>query len=182
MTSQEIKKLLDPYDGCDLECDGFSRIAGYLLMQNGVSYKTYKGWCCVGGKYLIIPHFWIEADDLTIDYRLGVEGAPHGVFKQSDRPIMHDWVSYEKECEIVLDCNATLFEILTMPNNVPDRIVERLEQFADDLQSGNVSKYPVCTWELRKEEIKCPACGPLSEVFYNLQLQRGMCPKCKTPL
>jgi hypothetical protein len=86
--------LLDPYDELEhLECDGFSRVASYVLARGRVPHRRYAGRCTVGRR-LICPHFWIEirTDEPwggdRIDYRLGMwagEATPHGVFPL-DRP------------------------------------------------------------------------------------------------
>lgn len=93
-----------------LECDGFTRVAHYVLHTNGVSHRCYKGTCTVGDK-TIDPHFWIVAGNLIVDYRLRMwagDDAPHGVFESKKFPN----VKYEGE-EIELNVSAVLFEILT---------------------------------------------------------------------
>jgi hypothetical protein len=84
MTPQEITEVLDQYDDLPLECDGFTRVAHYVLERHNVPHKIQVGYAEFAGR-TISPHFWIEVDSgWVIDYRLRMwlgEDAPHGVFQ-----------------------------------------------------------------------------------------------------
>lgn len=75
--------LLDP---CDVECDGFVRLATTLLHELGVPHTVRVGRL-VGGGVEVPLHFWLEvsAPDGTLlvaDYRARMwcgSQAPHGV-------------------------------------------------------------------------------------------------------
>lgn len=83
MTTDQIRSLLDSYDACEVECDGFTRIAHHVLTNRGIEHDVYCGHVVRGGD-VVSPHFWIRLPDgSTIDYRLRMwtdDTAPHGVF------------------------------------------------------------------------------------------------------
>lgn len=118
----QLKQLLDQYDNCMVECDGFTRIATYALNHAGIPHRIYCGYalCKNGGdEALVSPHFWIEVEDqkgtIIVDYRLrcwcGYK-APHGVrYKETATPNQMS-ISYEGK-QIQLHVNETLFDILT---------------------------------------------------------------------
>ena len=83
----EAKRILDGFDkNLQLECDGFTRVAGYILDQQHVPYRAYVGhvrW----NKKEFQPHWWIVSQGKIIDYRLRMwfgPGAPHGIFPIRD--------------------------------------------------------------------------------------------------
>jgi hypothetical protein len=113
-TSQKylIEGLLGDQDGelAHLECDGFTRVAHYLLQQHGVHHHCFHGSCTVG-ETVVPTHFWIVAGKYTVDYRLRTwvgNNAPHGVF---DHKLFPD-VQYVGQ-EILMNVSAVIFEILT---------------------------------------------------------------------
>ena len=63
--------------------------------------------------YAFAPHYWLEVEEFTIDYRArmwfaGLAGVPHGVFTKSHFPVEYDGD------EIFLDpLPDSLFEVLT---------------------------------------------------------------------
>lgn len=78
-----VRTLLDKYDPCALECDGFTRVAHHVLFKHNVPHHVYVGTVTRGDD--VIPlHYWIELPDGTIvDYRCRMwlgDDAPHGVF------------------------------------------------------------------------------------------------------
>jgi hypothetical protein len=104
-----LARLLDPYDGLKhLECDGFTRVASYVLTEAGIPHRCRAGTCVVGRR-VVDPHLWIEAGGFRIDYRLrrwvGAQ-APHGVFAL-DLP----GVEYTGEA-IELTVTRFLFDVL----------------------------------------------------------------------
>ena len=93
----QLREILDQHDRCRVECDGFIRIAAYVLEQAGIPFKVYTGYAYVRNADdtdddLVNPHWWIEVQDeddltLTVDYRLRMwcgDHAPHGVFYAND--------------------------------------------------------------------------------------------------
>lgn len=91
MPNQEtLEKLLAPLDNTTLECDGFARIASAWLKTAGIEHTVFFGSIKTKDKSFY-PHFWIDVDDLRIDYRarmwLGDEPIiPNGVFAPFDYP------------------------------------------------------------------------------------------------
>lgn len=66
---ERIQAILDPYAEKLplLECDGFTRVASYLLTQNGIEHQCYIGKVeCL--TRTISLHFWIIAGEWTVDY------------------------------------------------------------------------------------------------------------------
>lgn len=108
----KLKKLLDPYDNCALECDGFSRIASYLLTQNNIPHDCFVGHVEFEGR-IVAPHFWIVVGKWTVDYRLRMwlgPTAPHGVF------VANNSIKYVPPFgggTTNLNCTKLIFEILT---------------------------------------------------------------------
>jgi len=72
-----------------LECDGLSRVIHAKLAEQQITHRFMLGK--VGHKYKreVDPHFWIEVEDLMVDFRLGywfqtdpeLEQLPYGVFQ-----------------------------------------------------------------------------------------------------
>lgn len=113
MNEETLTALLDPWDhDCPgLECDGFSRIASYLLRRAGIEHTVMRG--SVRSPWGKIPlHLWIETGEFTVDYRLRMwlgDKAPHGVFDASE----HRRLTYRPEAAIAWFCDDFLFEVLT---------------------------------------------------------------------
>lgn len=117
--AKQIDDLLSPYDGATIECDGFTRIATYLLKQAGIRHRAFAGHVIYqpdnGPALGVNPHFWIEIeqeDDVAIivDYRLRMwvgKDAPHGVFS-----VLQDNVDYIGE-PIELHVPKFIFDILS---------------------------------------------------------------------
>ena len=106
-----LKKLLDQFDRCNVECDGFSHIADYLLTREKIKHRVCFGSVVAAG--IEIPlHYWIEVGDLTVDYRLRMwtnQNAPHGVFVAEDED-----VQYDKRGVWSFKTTKILFDILTL--------------------------------------------------------------------
>ena len=131
----KLKSLLDSYDNCLVECDGFTRIASYLLHKADVKHRVLVGHALVpnaaGDDHdLVRPHFWIEVVDedglvVTVDYRLRCwcgDHAKHGVFYNDEFG-----VDYCPSKELVLEPNDTIFEILTLPSPAATYAANRKE-------------------------------------------------------
>jgi hypothetical protein len=85
----KLSLLLDPLDSAPVECDGMSSLVATLLSKEGVQYQGMSGSIQPTGQSGVIPHFWIEVDDLVIDYRARMwlgdhPEIPHGVFSKAD--------------------------------------------------------------------------------------------------
>ena len=81
--ADRVRLLLDKYDVCSVECDGFTRIAHSVLFRHHVPHHVYVGTVTMGDETIPL-HYWIELPDGTVvDYRLRMwlgDTAPHGVF------------------------------------------------------------------------------------------------------
>ena len=84
--NEKVRGLLAPHeDNKALECDGFTRVASYLLTENNIEHTVMMGSLTLGD--VMEPHFWIvlfETDHI-IDYRARMwfgehDEVPHGVF------------------------------------------------------------------------------------------------------
>ena len=114
MKTSDIRKLLKPYEGLALECDGMTRVVSYLLKENDIPHLTKSGFVEYQGER-VEPHFWIVLEDTgeIIDFRLRMwlgnhDEVSHGIFKEIKYPKMQ----YCGE-EIELTATKTYFEILT---------------------------------------------------------------------
>lgn len=113
-TKEQIEAILAPYDRCPLECDGFTRIASYLLNKHKIAHQTMGGYATWRGK-VVSPHWWIQVGSLVVDYRLRMwcgPDAPHGVVEGGSVEYMGD--------PSPMQCNDVIFEILT--GRVPDEV------------------------------------------------------------
>ena len=115
MTTEKIRKMLGKHDQPGLECDGFTRVASYLLSEEGVGHSVFEGLVKLGSAISVEPHFWIVLDDgMVVDYKLRMWTGdspifPHGVFLMEDFPR----VTYTGQ-EVKLMANKMMFDILTM--------------------------------------------------------------------
>ena len=108
----KITEILKEIEQAPVECDGFARLASYLLTKNKIGHQIMVGSLSTPmGK---IPlHFWVVVDDLIIDYRARMwlgENAPHGVFSNTKPDSF-----YQGEITLLEPTTDTLFEILSMP-------------------------------------------------------------------
>lgn len=76
-----------------VECDGATRIVHLALVRAGVAHECMEGYVLDRhGDAVVQPHYWVEAEDFLIDYRLrlwaGPE-APHGVFLDDEHRGFH---------------------------------------------------------------------------------------------
>lgn len=88
-----LKKLLDPYDeSCrHLECDGFTRVAHYLLDKESIDHDIWFGHIVLNQ----LPHYWItvgEDHSIAVDYRIRMwlKEGPHGIIAADEH---RKWVS-----------------------------------------------------------------------------------------
>ncbi|MNS71915.1 hypothetical protein D3C72_1053070 [compost metagenome] len=124
-------KVLQELDGCNLECDGLSRLISGLLMSADIKHSLHVGRIKDMRNGNSILHFWIVLDNnQTIDFRakmwLGDRShIPHGIFFQKD------WneVLYEDEEEISLGHqNVSIAKILAFTSDVDfDSILLKLK-------------------------------------------------------
>lgn len=108
MTRDKLTTLLNRLDRLPLECDGFTRVASYILTINNIDHKVMAGSVLTTEGH-IEPHFWIEAGGWTVDYRLRMwagQEMPHGVFVPPEGVVYHG-------NPVQIQCSAVLFDILT---------------------------------------------------------------------
>jgi hypothetical protein len=83
-----VTEILKEIENSRTECDGFVRLASYLLTKNNIQHEVKVGALRLNTDRTTIPlHFWIEVDDYIIDYRARMwlgNNAPHGVFKRNN--------------------------------------------------------------------------------------------------
>lgn len=107
----KIRSLLGRYEDAPLECDGFVRVASYLLTQAEIDHQIMGG-CVFYGCYRVRPHFWIEVGENIVDYRLRMwtdQTAPHGIFPKEECP-----ANYSLGTPMALSATRAIYEILTM--------------------------------------------------------------------
>jgi len=108
-TLKKIEALLKPYEKLPLECDGFSRVAHYVLQKNNIPHHCFVGSATVN-QYHMQTHFWIELQDgYIVDYKLQMwfnNEVPYGVFQKTRK------VQYIGK-EIDLKCDEMFFKVLT---------------------------------------------------------------------
>lgn len=88
-----LRLLLNPYGVMKhLECDGLTHVIHRVLFNEKIEHTIYIGQVTNTSNNDTIPiHYWIDIDDLRIDYRarmwLGDKSdIPHGVFYSVDYP------------------------------------------------------------------------------------------------
>jgi hypothetical protein len=106
----KISQLLKEIENSRTECDGFVRLASYILTKNDITHQIKVGSLQLSENKASIPlHLWIELEDYIIDYRarmwLGNQ-APHGVFKRDPS------YSYSGKNAKIGKANEVLFNIL----------------------------------------------------------------------
>lgn len=70
MNKEELAALLDPFDQCDLYCDGMSRVLSPVLARKGVPHTTYFGRLINKRSGQEVIHYWIGLQNgLVVDYR-----------------------------------------------------------------------------------------------------------------
>lgn len=86
-----LRLLLNPYGVLrHLECDGLTHVIHRVLSDENIEHTVYTGQVINNSNNDTIPiHYWIDIDDLRIDYRarmyLGdMPDIPHGVFYHTD--------------------------------------------------------------------------------------------------
>lgn len=108
--NQELLHLLNKLseEHPNLECDGFSRAVHYNLASCGIEHTIMSG-TVEGQLGHISLHYWIEIDDMVLDYRLRMwlgKEAPHGYFKKTDVQEIYNGVKTH------FHVNQTVYEIL----------------------------------------------------------------------
>lgn len=113
---QKLSDLLKSLDTAAVECDGFTRLASSVLSLNDIPHAVKIGALISDEADKSIPvHFWIEIDDLVIDYRARMwvgETAPYGVVKKPD---IKGW-DYQGEEVVLKSISPALFCILSQKN------------------------------------------------------------------
>jgi hypothetical protein len=91
--NSKVIELLTPYDGAQLECDGFVRVAHTVLSDHHIAHTPKIGRVEWNGKRFA-PHFWIELPGGdVVDYRLRMwfgGQAPHGVFNPEKAGVVYE--------------------------------------------------------------------------------------------
>ena len=117
-----IEPMLKKYDEqCTiLQCDGFTRIAHYILLNAGITHDVVSGHVFSPHHPTteLLYHWWIEVRPYyVVDYRLQMwlgPKAPHGVFiptaKHEYQPFKIQAFKAGDKSEV---CDETLFQILT---------------------------------------------------------------------
>jgi len=117
--NDRIHELLSPYEHLRLECDGFTRVAHYLLEKAEIPHICMGGQVRIGGELLDLPHFWIATPDgHVVDYKLRMwlgPMAPHGVFYPRKYGVVYEGEPRE------MYVPEWMFVVLTMPDppNLP---------------------------------------------------------------
>lgn len=115
----KLEALLQPYDHLPLECDGFIRVASYVLSLNGILHQTMGGYVQTP-ETVVSPHFWIEAKGWIVDYRLRMWAGPdmpHGVFVPPDNIVYYGEI-------VPMLCGKMMFDILTTTTVIDSPIGE----------------------------------------------------------
>lgn len=117
LLKQRIEALLAPYDELlHLECDGFTRVASYVLTKAGIQHEVYGGYVETKDD-VVQPHFWVLAwegvggPSWTVDFRLRMwlgAQAPHGVFEPD--PARYN---YEGDLMPGFTCDDLVYYVLT---------------------------------------------------------------------
>ncbi|MGH7174962.1 MAG: hypothetical protein ACREGR_01215 [Minisyncoccia bacterium] len=107
-TKKKLESILNKFDPLSLECDGFTRVASYALSANEIYHNVLGGYVDTPTGP-VQPHFWIEVDGWTVDYRLRMwagDKVPHGVFVPPKDIVYHGE-------QTPMQCNKIIFDILT---------------------------------------------------------------------
>lgn len=114
-----LHELLTPYDACNLECDGLTRVLHTVLRCDDIEHSCFVGSLTDTRQEKHIPlHFWIELPDgRTVDYRARMwireaDDIPHGIFNKADYP----HIQYSGQKTTLEPLSPILFEALTMKN------------------------------------------------------------------
>ena len=84
MSTCELTKILKTIELAPVECDGFCRMASYLLSNAGIEHECFVGELNLEDGRNIPLHYWLVAQGKHIDYRARMwlgDDAPHGVFE-----------------------------------------------------------------------------------------------------
>lgn len=113
-SNRAVEKILKPYVGLPLECDGMTRVAAYLLRQSKIRFDAFTGTIAVDGMGELTPHFWLQlSSGDVVDYRSRMwfdenPAIPQGVFNPRGTI-----VSYRGR-RVPLPVSDAIFFVLTM--------------------------------------------------------------------
>ena len=67
-----LEELLNPYDGCQLECDGLTQVLSTVLSRHTISHRSFVGQLVLlelsGNQTMVVePHFWLELELETVE-------------------------------------------------------------------------------------------------------------------
>jgi hypothetical protein len=125
VTPEYLHALLSPFDPCDLECDGMTRVVHTILTKEGIDHRVFEGHIIhVPTNRIQSPHLWVEVEMLRIDYRARMwlgdsEDIPHGVFQVGTYPN----VLYQGSRLAMPVLSDDLFRVLTTPFPSIDRLM-----------------------------------------------------------
>lgn len=94
---EDAISLMDQFDDCKVECDGFVRLSTSALQRYGIEHECFYGTVTVNGEQFA-PHFWIMVEGHVIDYRLRMwfgDDAPHGVVDSDNESVSYDGTKIE---------------------------------------------------------------------------------------
>jgi len=119
MNIQKIHQEIEKYNSNMLECDGMTRVASYILSSKEIPHRVFQGGVLNKiTKESIVPHWWIQSRELTIDYKLNMwlkgKDIPYGIFEQKDFPHL----LYDGQYESCFLVSKTVFEVLTTLNRI----------------------------------------------------------------
>lgn len=104
-----LESLMSKIERSPTECDGFARLASYLLIENNIPHQVICGSYTDNSGRSIPLHFWVETERYIIDYRAKmwlVDDAPHGIIEKSQVK------GYQGKQVNLPNINKTLFNIL----------------------------------------------------------------------
>jgi hypothetical protein len=108
----QIQHILSEIENSPVECDGFARLASYLLTTHNISHQIYMGSLTTNTGQIPM-HFWLKCGDFIIDYRAKMwlgNTAPHGVFDNT----LPD-TQYQGELVFLKLISKELFQIMSAP-------------------------------------------------------------------
>lgn len=131
--TEELERMAFKY--CRLlECDGTSNVLSYYLSMLGIKHQCY-----IGSVYYlsekVSPHFWIETDDLIIDFKTRLwlgEDAPQGVMFKND--VKQSKLSYGKDKAVTLTGGKMLIDL----QEKQMREAQELEEFNNNLNVNRI--------------------------------------------
>lgn len=110
-----LKGLLDPYDPCQLECDGLTSALHTVLLIHRIPHQVYCGSVHDPVQTAQVnPHYWIQTATERVDYRLrmwlgNLAHVPHGILSL-DLPTEVQYVGHQIDLPPL---SPTVFTTLT---------------------------------------------------------------------